>query len=718
MIQVKKDISAVSMPAIPVSIYHDIFDLNPQPMWVYDLETFRILDVNQAAIRNYGYSRSEFLELTIKDLRPEKDVPELVRAVNKVRKSEKNFSRGIWKHRKKNGELIDVEIQANVIYIHGKKTELVLALDVTAIIAAENEKLLWSEKLLDAQKIAKLGYWTRRLEEDISDWSVEMYEIYGRDPQTFVPTFENLINCFHPEDRYLLYGETFTNLKSGEHNDFEHRIITESGEIKWVFQRIELQTNADNQVIGIKGIILDITEKRKADKKFKAVFDHTSDAILLGDDQGNCLDLNEAAVNMFGYSKQELSNLTLFYLFRNDQESEESGKRLLKESISNQIVKLIRKDGTYILGNLNATLNIISGVHLYCVKDITEQMEKKKQLIQSERRFKALVQEGADLISILDINGRYKFVGESYYHVLGLQPDELIGKEAFGFIHPDDRNRIAGLYVKAKQQKRTKTDPYRYKDSNENYRWIVTTVTNLSYDPAINGFVTNSRDITDTILKSNDLKVSNERYKLIQKAAHEAIYDWDVEKRKVEWGPGFQDIFGFDLALYSNKAWSDYIYAQDKARILEELNSAKNNPETEMLVSEFRFQKANGELALVEHRIIFLRNRQGLAIRAVGSLRDITDYRQNLLKIQLQNEKLKEIAWTQSHIVRAPLARLMGLVELLKLGVHGDVSQDDILNHILVSAEELDAVIKDIAHKADKLQRSNGGKGIEDNFGG
>jgi len=718
MIQVKKDISAVSMPAIPVSIYHDIFDLNPQPMWVYDLETFRILDVNQAAIRNYGYSRSEFLELTIKDLRPEKDVPELVRAVNKVRKSEKNFSRGIWKHRKKNGELIDVEIQANVIYIHGKKTELVLALDVTAIIAAENEKLLWSEKLLDAQKIAKLGYWTRRLEEDISDWSVEMYEIYGRDPQTFVPTFENLINCFHPEDRYLLYGETFTNLKSGEHNDFEHRIITESGEIKWVFQRIELQTNADNQVIGIKGIILDITEKRKADKKFKAVFDHTSDAILLGDDQGNCLDLNEAAVNMFGYSKQELSNLTLFYLFRTDQESEESGKRLLKESISNQIVKLIRKDGTYILGNLNATLNIISGVHLYCVKDITEQMEKKKQLIQSERRFKALVQEGADLISILDINGRYKFVGESYYHVLGLQPDELIGKEAFGFIHPDDRNRIAGLYVKAKQQKRTKTDPYRYKDSNENYRWIVTTVTNLSYDPAINGFVTNSRDITDTILKSNDLKVSNERYKLIQKAAHEAIYDWDVEKRKVEWGPGFQDIFGFDLALYSNKAWSDYIYAQDKARILEELNSAKNNPETEMLVSEFRFQKANGELALVEHRIIFLRNRQGLAIRAVGSLRDITDYRQNLLKIQLQNEKLKEIAWTQSHIVRAPLARLMGLVELLKLGVHGDVSQDDILNHILVSAEELDAVIKDIAHKADKLQRSNGGKGIEDNFGG
>ncbi|KAA6434101.1 PAS domain S-box protein [Dyadobacter flavalbus] len=716
MIKEKKDISADSRPAVSAAIYYDMFDLNPQPMWVYDLQTFRILEVNQAAIRNYGYSRSEFLALTIMDIRPEKDIPDLVKAVNEIRKSEKIFSRGIWKHRKKNGEIIDVEIQSGTIYVNGRKAELVLSLDVTAIVAAEREKQHWSEKLIDAQKIAKLGYWTRRLDEDISDWSVEMFEIYGRNPQTFVPTFENLINCFHPDDRYLLYEEAFTSLKEGEHNDFEHRIITESGEVKWVFQRIELQTDAEKQVIGIKGIIQDITEKRKADKKFKAVFDHTSDAILLGDDQGNCLDINEAATKMFGYSGQELNSLNLFYLFRNEQESEESGKRLLKENISNKIVKLLRKDGTHIMGNLNATLNIISGVHLYCVKDITDQMEKKKLLIQSERRFKALVQEGADLISILDSNGHYKFVGESYYHVLGLHPDELIGKDAFQYIHPEDRSRIAELFLKARHQKRTKTDPYRYLDAAGNYRWIVTTATNLSYDPAINGFVTNSRDITDTILKSNDLILSNERYKLIQKAANEAIYDWDMETGKVEWGPGFQDIFGFDLTIYSNKLWYDYIYTDDSKRVLTELKTAAENPDTEMLVSEFRFQKASGELALVEHRIIFLRNRQGLAIRAVGSLRDITDYRQNLLQIRLQNEKLKEIAWTQSHIVRAPLARLMGLVELLKIGACGDISQNEILNHILESAQELDVVIKDITQKADKLQSSNGGKGVKDNF--
>ena len=103
MIQEKKNISAVSIPAIPVSIYQDMFDLNPQPMWVYDVETYRILDVNQAAVRNYGYSKSEFLELTIMDIRPEKDIPALVKEVSKIKEGEKFFSRGIWKHRKKDG---------------------------------------------------------------------------------------------------------------------------------------------------------------------------------------------------------------------------------------------------------------------------------------------------------------------------------------------------------------------------------------------------------------------------------------------------------------------------------------------------------------------------------------------------------------------------------------------------------------------------------------
>ncbi|WP_439585898.1 hypothetical protein [Dyadobacter bucti] len=56
-----------------------------------------------------------------------------------------------------------------------------------------------------------------------------------------------------------------------------------------------------------------------------------------------------------------------------------------------------------------------------------------------------------------------------------------------------------------------------------------------------------------------------------------------------------------------------------------------------------------------KHRIVFLRNRQGAAIRVVGSLKDITDYKQNLITIQLQNEKLREIAWTQSHMARARL---------------------------------------------------------------
>src|SRR5215813_5635950 len=76
--------------------YHKLFDLNPQPTWVYDRETLRFLAVNDAAIANYGYSRSEFLSLTIRDIRPSEDAPALLKAVADVENGQRDVS--TWRH--------------------------------------------------------------------------------------------------------------------------------------------------------------------------------------------------------------------------------------------------------------------------------------------------------------------------------------------------------------------------------------------------------------------------------------------------------------------------------------------------------------------------------------------------------------------------------------------------------------------------------------------
>src|SRR5713226_4818374 len=105
--------------------YRLLFDSNPHPVWVYDRETLAILDVNQSALRNYGYSREEFLSLTIKDLRPPEDIPALLERVARMSADAKDT--GVWRHRKKNGGLIDVEITSHPIIYSGREARLVVA---------------------------------------------------------------------------------------------------------------------------------------------------------------------------------------------------------------------------------------------------------------------------------------------------------------------------------------------------------------------------------------------------------------------------------------------------------------------------------------------------------------------------------------------------------------------------------------------------------------
>jgi PAS domain S-box-containing protein len=117
--------------------YKDLFKSNPNPMWVYDLETLKFLDVNQAAIINYGYSLEEFLSMTLKDIRPPEDLSKLM---ENLRTAEYGFEYSTgWKHLKKDGSIIDVEIRSNAIEYKGKKAKLVSAIDVTWRKISEEE---------------------------------------------------------------------------------------------------------------------------------------------------------------------------------------------------------------------------------------------------------------------------------------------------------------------------------------------------------------------------------------------------------------------------------------------------------------------------------------------------------------------------------------------------------------------------------------------------
>lgn len=111
--------------------YSDLFQLSPLPMWVYDFETLKFLDVNQTATKHYGYSFKEFMEMTIRQIRPEDEVPALEDAIKLTTKKKLHFYQGVFRHKKNNGEVISVEVKSNVIDFKGRKAKVVVINDIT-----------------------------------------------------------------------------------------------------------------------------------------------------------------------------------------------------------------------------------------------------------------------------------------------------------------------------------------------------------------------------------------------------------------------------------------------------------------------------------------------------------------------------------------------------------------------------------------------------------
>ncbi len=112
--------------------YSDLFHLSPQPMWLYDTETLQFIQVNNAAVKHYGFTEAEFLTMTIQDIRPTNQIYKTKEAVsNSENLEESTIFSGSYKHLKKNGEIISVEVYSTRININERPCRSVIAIDVT-----------------------------------------------------------------------------------------------------------------------------------------------------------------------------------------------------------------------------------------------------------------------------------------------------------------------------------------------------------------------------------------------------------------------------------------------------------------------------------------------------------------------------------------------------------------------------------------------------------
>lgn len=288
--------------------YIALFNHSPLPMWIFDLETLRFLNVNEAACEHYGFSHEEFMAMTIKDIRPKAEIPQMEALLTKaIQTSDASFM-GLMKHRKKNGEVIQVKLKTSQVNFDRRIGILVSAVDITPEINIQNKLLAVNTRLQQACEIATMGYWTNDLKTSEIIWSDEMHKIFETNPENFVLTLDNIKNRFHPEERHKFNTDTFSNFEINEIVESEQRIITDSGKIKWILERIHLIRDDNNVPVRLEGIAVDITNRKlheqeifESNERFKILAKATVEAIIDWDHINDTIFFGEGFSTIFGY---------------------------------------------------------------------------------------------------------------------------------------------------------------------------------------------------------------------------------------------------------------------------------------------------------------------------------------------------------------------------------------------------------------------------------
>ena len=192
----------------------------------------------------------------------------------------------------------------------------------------------------------------------------------------------------------------------------------------------------------------------------------------------------------------------------------------------------IHSRGFILTNEANAPIRIIGSM-----QDVSERKLADEKLIFREKRFKALIQNSADLISLLDNTGNYLYVSDSAISILGFDPTAFTGKNTFSFIHPDDVAYMKNSILKMETGNFIKLNPIRFRNNYGEWRWLESTLVNMLNDDELEGIIVNSRDITSRIEAEQQLEEATLRR---QKEVTEAMIEGQ-EKERSEIGRELHD---------------------------------------------------------------------------------------------------------------------------------------------------------------------------------
>jgi PAS domain S-box-containing protein len=440
--------------------YRLLFQGNPHPMWVFDLETLAILEVNEAATQHYGYSREEFLAMTLGDLR----VPEDPRH-GKLPAADIKAQGLVWRHRRKNGAEMDMEVIWSPLAFHGKLAALTLATDVTVRRRVTQRNSVFgrlSHNLSAVTTASEAAMFICEAADELFHWDDFALDLYSAErdevvslltittvegqrveiPSSPQPKIANAL-----VQRVIARGaELVTKAETGDKDGTTMLAPIRKGDrvigVLFIQRRqahsyaardVEiLQTLADQCGGALQRVQVE-EELRQSQRRFRDLFENSPDAIFVEALDGRVLDVNRGACTLHGMTRDQLVGCNAV-----EKLAPEAGREAAREAFqklaSGQVAwvesEIQRADGRAVPVEIRAVRVEFDGAPalLLHMRDITERRAAEMALRSSEILFRSVWENSVDGMRLTDEQGTIVAANEAFCRLVGLSHDRLEGK--------------------------------------------------------------------------------------------------------------------------------------------------------------------------------------------------------------------------------------------------------------------------------------------------
>lgn len=506
--------------------YRFMFHNNPQPNWIYDVETLSFLEVNEAAIQHYGYSEEEFLSMTLKDIRPVEDIPGLIEDIEKTNRLYNNA--GEWRHLKKNGQIIFVEIISHAVTYNGKDARHVLVHDITDRKIAEEELRMAKNELENLHNNLDEAIFSFDLIHKKMRYVSKAHKsVFGHSPAEFFENPDLWYEIVIPEDKPIV-DAGYPVLNAGKNLSHEFRILHTDGQIRWIGSKMNPTLDENGKLIRIDGIASDITQRKRiefelkeSELNFRRSISESPVGIRIVTLTGLTIYVNQTFLDIFEYnSLEEFINTSAKSHYTPEsyiQHQERKQKRKVGDEISDYEISIICKNNNIRYIKVSRKEMMWNGTKHYQVIniDVTEQRIAEEQL----RKLSKAVEQSPNAVCITNPDAIIEYVNPRTVSLTGYSNEELINQNTRIFSSGEKpKEEYAQMWKTIKSGKIWMGELHNKKKNGELY-WEFTTISPIfDSNGQITHFLAIKEDITER--KRIEMALHNSEMELRKFASH------------------------------------------------------------------------------------------------------------------------------------------------------------------------------------------------------